>query len=105
MDSRIQQEIDKTFDCLEEGLNISINPMFVQGLNQRMARLQVQQVSGYQRRFSYATMIILLLVLNLGASWLSFKAQSWSSTAKHSNSPASILATEYGLGQQNQLSF
>jgi len=105
MDKRVQQEIDKTLDCFEDGLDIPVNPMFMQGLNSRMARLQVKQVSGHQRRISYPVVIVILLVLNLGTGLLSFKAKAWSSVSEASNSPASILAAEYGLGQQIQLSF
>lgn len=105
MDKHIQQEIDKTLDCLEDGLDIPFNPLFMQGLNSRMARLQVSQDPGYRRRVSYPAVIVMLLVLNLGAGWMSFKARAWQSVSETSDSPARILATEYGLGQQIQLSF
>lgn len=105
MDKHIQQEIDRTLDCLAGGLDIPVNPLFVQGLNNRMAQLQVQQVSGYQRRVSYPAVIVMLLVFNLGAGWMSFRARAWQSVSETSDSPAHILATEYGLGQKIQLSF
>ena len=105
MNTHIQQEIDRTLDCLGDGLDIQVNPLFVQGLTNRMARLQIKQVSGYQRRASYPAVIAILLVLNLGAGLLSFKTGAWLSTAEVSDNPVSVLALEYGLEQRPQLSF
>ncbi|MFC1765505.1 hypothetical protein ACFL6U_25965 [Planctomycetota bacterium] len=97
MKNRIQQEIDKTLDYLEEDLDIQVNPTFMQGLNSRMARLKITQAPAYRRRMSYPVVIVVLLMLNLGAGLLSVKARQ--PAADTSTSPESVLAQEYGLDQ------
>jgi hypothetical protein len=103
MENRIQQEIDKTLACMADGLDVSVNPLFWEGLNRRMANVHVSRGPGYRTRVSYPLVIVLLMVMNLATCLVSVKArQPVSETVA---SPESVLASEYGLGQDDPMSF
>ena len=103
MNQRIQQEIDKTLECMQDGLDIPVNPLFAERLDQRMANMQVPRGVGYRSRVSYPVAIVLLVVLNLVTGLVSLRARQ--SANETSDSPATVLATEYGIGQSNLVPF
>jgi hypothetical protein len=103
MENRIQQEIDKTLECMQDGLDIPVNPLFAEGLSQRMANMRVPRGAGHRSRMSYPVVIALLIVLNLATGLVSLRARQ--SANETSDSPASVLATEYGIGQSNLVTY
>lgn len=103
MENRIQQEIDKTLECMQDGLDIPVNPMFAERLSQRVANMRVPRGAGYGSRVSYPVVIVLLVVLNLVTGLVGLRA--YQSSNERSDSPATVLATEYGVGQSNLVPF
>jgi hypothetical protein len=103
MKDRIQQEVDKTLECLEGGLDIPANPLFAEGLSRRMAGMRISPGARRRNRMSYPVVIALLLVLNLAAGLVSFKARP--RAGETTSSLASVLANEYGLGQSDPMTF
>ena len=103
MENRIQQEIDKTLECMQDGLDMPVNPLFANRLSQRMAGMRVPRGAGYRSRVSYPVVIVLLVVLNLTTGLVSLRARQ--SANETSDNPATVLATEYGVGQSNLVPF
>jgi len=103
MENRIQQEIDKTLDCMQDGLDIPVSPLFAERLSQRMANMRVSRCAGYSSRVSYPVAIVVLVVLNLATGLVSLRARQ--SANETSDSPTTVLATEYGVGQSNLVPF
>ncbi len=103
MNDRIQQEIDKTLECMQNGLDIPVDPMFAERLSQRMATMRVPRGAGYGSRVSYPVVIVLLVVLNLVTGLVSLRVRE--SANETSDSPATVLATEYGVDQSNLVPF
>ena len=102
MNQRIQQEIDKTLECMQDGLDIRVSPLFAERLSQRMANMRVPRGAGYGSRVSYPVVIV-LLVLNLAAGLVSLRVRESANEAP--DNPATILGTEYGVGRSNLVSF
>ena len=99
MENRIQQEIDKTLECMADGLDVSVNPLFWEDLNSRMANVHVSRGHWYQSRVSYPIVIVLLMIMNHATGLASVKARQ--PVREASTSPESVLAHEYGLGQND----
>lgn len=103
MKDRIQQEVDRTLECLNDGLDIPADPLFAKRLSQRVAGVRMSRSGGVGSRISYPVVIVLLIVLNLAAGVMRFRAHQ--SSSEVSSSSESVLASEYGLGQNDLASF
>ena len=103
MKDRIEQEVDRTLECMKDGLGVPVSPLFAEKLSRRIARVQVRRASGYGGRMSYAVVIVLLIALNVTAGLVSLKARQRVGSA--SSTPESVLAQEYGMGQNDLMSY
>lgn len=102
MKNRIAHEIDKTLDCMDETLDIQVNPMFAENLQSRIAGIRVSRGLAYRNRAFYPVAILLLVVMNLAVLSGSFGKQT---TGSSQYDQAGIMATEYGMGQSGYTTF
>ena len=103
MKNRIEQEINKTFECMGDGFDIQVSDLFTERLNSRISGIRFSHRVGYRNRAFYPVVIILMVFLNLAVGLMSFKGQDQVSTA--SDSKTSIMASEYGFAQNSYMNF
>ena len=103
MNDRIQQEVDKTLECLGDGPDIPTNPLFAEKLSRRVAGVRMSRAGGVGSRISYPLVIAVLIILNVAAAWVSLGSRPAGSDT--SSSAESVLASEYGIGQNDLASF
>lgn len=103
MDKRIEQEINKTLNCIEGNPDIQISPLFTENLNSKIASIKVSRITGYQSFVFYPALIVLLVILNFSTGFVSFKDHKQVNGS--SNNQISILANEYGIGQNSDMTF
>lgn len=103
MNNRIEQEIDKTLECFEADFDIQVNPLFADKLSSRISKIKVFGGTAYQSRIFYPVVIALLLILNFSTGFISFKGDMQLENA--SGNQTNTLAAEYGIGQNNNITF
>ena len=103
MENRIEQEINKTLECMGDSLDIQVSPLFAENVNSRIADMRVSRSVGYRSRAFYPVAILLMVVLNIGALIISFTGQQQVDTAVENQ--ISVIASEYGIGQANYMIF
>jgi len=103
MENRIEHQINKTLECLGRDVDIQVSPLFAEKLSNRLAAMRVSRIIGYRNRAFYPVAIVLLIVLNLATSLVSFKGQQPVNFV--SNNQVSVLASEYGIGQGSYMIF
>ena len=100
MENRIEQEVNKTLECMEQGRDFRVNPLFAEELSGRIAGIRVSR-AGYRSRIFYPVVIVLLVVLNFSAGLAFFTKQQ--PVEETSVNQVSVLASEYGISQSMAL--
>ncbi len=103
MENRIEQEINRTLGCMGDSVDIQVSPLFAENLSSRIANMRVSRSVGYRSRAFYPVAILLMVILNSVALMVSFTGRGQVSEA--ANSQASVIASEYGIGQSGYTSF
>lgn len=103
MDNRIENQINKTLECMGRDGDIEVSPLFTEKLSDRLAAMRVSRSIGYRNRTFYPVAIVLLIVLNLAITLASFKVKQSASSV--STSQTNVLASEYGIGQSKNMTF
>ncbi len=101
---RIEQEVRKTLQCLDEMENIEANPFFYTRLQAKMQGLEAQQGRSARKIFSMAhlrfALLVVLVVINVVSMTVVLKtSQSESSDDRQTNITA--FADEYALTQSD----
>jgi len=102
MEDRIEQEIDKTLDCMGDCFDVQVSPLFAEELSGRIAGIRVSRGIWCRSRIFYPVAIALLVVLNVTAGLVSLSRQQPVNDV--SNNQVSVLASEYGISQNNYMS-
>jgi hypothetical protein len=103
MKSSIEMEIYKTLECMNEEFDIHPSALFAEKLNARIADVRMCRSVGYRNRSFYPVAIFLMLVLNVAAGLISFRA--WQPINEVSGNQTGVLAKEYGIRQSEYTPF
>ena len=103
MENRIEQEINKTFECMGDSFDIQVSDLFAERLSSRISNIRFSHRVGYRNRAFYPVVIILMVFLNLAVGLMSFKGQDQISGT--TGSKVSIMASEYGFAQNSYMNF
>jgi len=103
MENRIKQEINRTLECMGESLDIQVSPLFTDKLSNKIADIRVCHNVGYRNRAFCPVAILLMVVLNFAALTVSFAGQRQVDSG--SDFQAGVMASEYGIGQDNNVNF
>jgi hypothetical protein len=103
MENRIEQEINRTLEYMSDSIDIQVSPLFAENLSSRIANMRVSSSLGYRNRALYPVAILLMVVLNFAALTASFTGQSQVNGG--TDYQATLLASEYGIGQDNYMIF
>lgn len=93
MNSRIEQEINKTLECIDGDFDITPSASFADNLTGRLASVKISRGSRIPSGVFYSVIIVLLVVLNISIGLISYKSQQ----SAESSSPAETLAAEYSI--------
>ena len=99
MQNRIEQEINKTLQYMDNGIDIQISSDFTENINNRISKIKISRSAGYRINIYYSLMIILLVILNLATLLINLKGQSQIDNTI--NNQTSVLANEYGISLVN----
>jgi len=103
MENRIEQETNRTLECMGEGPDIRVSPLFTEKLSNKIADIRVCHSVGYRNRAFCPVAILLMVVLNFAAITMSFGGQR--QVDSESDYQAGMIASEYGIGQSGYTSF
>ena len=103
MENRIEQEINKTLQCLDGSFDIQVSPSFAEKLNGSIAEIRVARGVVYRSRAFYPVVILLMVALNFAALTMNFGGRR--QVDGGSENQASVIASEYGIGQSGYTSF
>ena len=99
MKNRIEKEINRTLDCLDDGIDIRISSGFADNITDRISNIKISRGIGYRNNIYYSLAIILLVILNLTALLTNFKKQRQVENIQ--NNDISVLSNEYGISQSD----
>jgi len=99
MKNRIEQEINKTLQYMDNGIDIQISSDFAENISDRISNIKISRGLGYRNNIYYSLAIILLVILNLATLFINLKGQSQIDNTI--NNQTSVLANEYGISQVN----
>jgi hypothetical protein len=100
MENRIEQEINDTLRYLDKNPDIGVSSSFVGDVSSRIAGMRISRGGGYRSRRFYPVVIVLLIALNLVTGLVALKGQQSTSAISNINQ-GSVLASEYGIGQNS----
>ena len=99
MKNRIEHEINKTLQYMDDGIDIRISDDFAANLNNRISNVKFTSSPGYRNQIYYSLVIIFFVILNVATLLMNFKEKE--QVDNIANNQASVLASEYGIGQGN----
>lgn len=102
MKRQIEQEIDQTLNCLGENSGIEVSDLFVDAVSSKICLLQTRRGIGYQNKAFYPVVIVLMVVFNFAILAASITPRQ--ATAQ-TDDPMSVIASEYGIGQEIDTAF
>lgn len=103
MANRIEQEVNKTLECLPDIPDIEVSPLFADKISSRLAHLRTPGRAGYRSRGFYPAVIALLIVLNVAAVVTGLGRRG--GDANQSATQYSALAEEYGIDTNSAMNF
>jgi hypothetical protein len=103
MENRIEQEVNKTLECMGGDFGIQVSPVFTENLNRRMSDVRISRGAGFRSRSFYPVMISVVLVLNLAIGLTTFTGNKYNEG--DADNQLSSLASEYGIGSNRYSSF
>ena len=103
MENRIEQEVNKTLECMGGDFEILVSPVFTENLNRRMSDVRISRGVGFRSRSFYPVMIAVVLVLNLAIGLTTFTGNKYNED--NADNQLSSLASEYGIGSNSYSAF
>lgn len=103
MKHNIEQEIDKTLNCLGVDQDIQVSPLFVDMVSQKAGHLRTRRGVGYQSKAYYPVVILLMVGLNLAVLAANYRSQE--SATGETDDQIGVIASEYGIGQNSYMDF
>ena len=102
MNSRIENEINKTLECMGNDTIIEPTPFFVDNVYKKIGEAKKAKRLPYRSRIIYPAAIIVLVAMNLTVLWSNYSKHDRSDIE---SSNASVMAREYGLNQDSYVNF
>ena len=99
MKRNIQQQIDRTLECLGNQADIEVNPVFIDALSDKIAHLRTRRGLAYRSRAFYPVAALLMVMLNAAALMGYFGKQQ--PVSDQSYDALGVVASEYGIGQSS----
>jgi hypothetical protein len=101
MNKEIENEINRTLEHFNDGIDVQVSPLFAESISSRIRGVNRPGKGRYSRAF-YPTVIILLLLLNVSSGLLNLQKGRADISPQEK---VSILASEYGMAQDDYLYF
>ncbi len=103
MKNRIEQEVNKTLECMGDDFEIQVSPGFAENLNRRISDGGISRGVSFRSRSFYPVMIVVVLVLNLAIGLTAFTGDKYNESG--ADNQLSSLASEYGMNSNNYSAF
>ena len=92
---RIEQEIDRTLNCLGDADGIEVSGLFIETVSSKVNGLRGRRGPGYRSKAFYPVVIVLMVVFNLAVLAAVLVPQTQTTQTVD---PMSAMASEYGIG-------
>ena len=103
MKRKIEQEIDQTLNCLNDSSSIQVSPFFIDTVSNQISHMQTRRGIGYRTQKFYPVVILLMAVLNVTVFMTGLGTRQ--TETEGGSDQISVIASEYGIGQNRLASF
>jgi hypothetical protein len=100
MHNRVENEVDKTLGLIKN-MDIHISPDFSKKMSIRLEKVRIAEPGLYRSRAFYPVAVLILIIFNLAGGFTLIAYSK--SQHMNTNYEISVLANDYGIGQQNRI--